>query len=228
MVKKSGSDCKIIVKNAQFIVRTVNPKQEYMDKLQNEIGNGFGSYPFLRPVTHTFLIPADAGSTVYSIPLTEIPIRCFMVMIPNDVLLGKMDKNPTNFLAHGLTNCTFQINGRSYPHSNGYQIKASSTSYDGTYQEVYHQLLQTIGIANLDSGFQVTRTEYPGGYFVLPFSFAPNKSDSYFTPIKQGAMQISLVFEKPIPKPITVLLLFQYSSIIKISSKGAIKLSYSG
>ncbi len=226
MMKKEGSDCKIVVKSAQFIVRTVKLKQAYMDKLQESIGTGFASYPFLRQYTHTCLIPADAGSYIYSIPITTVPIRCFLVMVENEVLLGKFDKNPTAFYSHGLTNCTFQINGRSYPHSNGYQIKSSSENLDGIYQEVFYQLLQTIGVANLDAGFQVSRTEFSGGYFVLPFSFAANKSEDYFTPIEEGVMQLSMVFDKPIPKPITVLLLFQYSSIIKISSKGAIKLSY--
>ncbi len=61
MLKKSGADTKVIVKNAQFVVRTLKLKQTYMDKLEADVGTGFATYPFLR---HFYsFIPLDILSS---------------------------------------------------------------------------------------------------------------------------------------------------------------------
>ena len=69
-----------------------------------------------------------------------------------------------------------------------------------------------------DDGFNITRDQFAGGYFLLGFDLTPTLCNgTYADPVQIGNVDIELKFAQELPETISVIVYCQYSNKIVIN-----------
>jgi len=84
---------------------------------------------------------------------------------------------------------------------------------DSKYLLAYQSLLTGINLEN--KTFGVDRQSYKDGNFIFAFIIQSFEGDASFYP-KKGTLKIELTFSKPLPKPVSALILAQTQNLLTI------------
>jgi hypothetical protein len=227
MAKDITKEYKIKILSAKMYLRSVKMSPGYQLRIKTELENKkVCAYPLIGTDCTTFLIPY--GTLTVTHPISKLgkqPIRIYLAFQRNEVMNGKYDKNPYNFEPHNLSEVSFVINGRNFP---TVPIKMSFLKDDdghiigGNYLRAYNELQRTTGVLNMNSGYNIDRSAFPKGFFILGVLSTEAFTDTSLAPPTQGSLVINLTFTKPVPA-LSAILLLEYQNIITVDGTGSVK-----
>lgn len=172
----------------------------------------------LYPITRVLMKDYSFTSGVQNVNMNNIahgilPQRIVMAMVSNMASNGTTTMNPFNFQHFGLSECNVAINGSTV---NGKSLKfdfENSRDIDG-----YWSLFASTGKMYHNVGSVISRKDYKDGYAIIVVDLSPSLCDGdYIDPDISGDLSISLTFKQNLSTAITVLLYFEYNSLIEVT-----------
>ena len=228
--KDPTKEYKIKFLSGSMFLRTLRMSKKYDENLKERLNAGqFCYYPMIRSEVFTFLVPFGTRSTMY--PLSKygkLPIRIYLALIPNSAQGGEYELNPYNFENYELTEASFVVAGRQYPSTPlriTYEKDMSGQVVAANFLRTYNELLRTTGVLDLNDGNDVSRTDYPKGFFILGLKTTEAGSDTHFAPPMQGNIIVNLSFGKPVPA-LSCVLFLEYQNMMTLDVAGNVQTDY--
>ena len=95
----------------------------------------------------------------------------------------------------------------------------------------YYGLFNALSQTGMDSTITFDRKEYLKGKIIFGFNFADDYSNGagingHLTPIKRGSMGIKVVFSKPLPEAVNLLVYCEFDNTIQIDKDNQVTTDY--
>lgn len=205
---------KVVIQNCSLLVRKVklNPSVFLAHAKILESGNAI--YPIHRTQIKTVSIARGFMSCSFEkIFSGQIPTRLVIALVDNDALNGSFTKNPYNFKHFSMSEISIFLDGQSH------SLKPLTMNFvDNTYIRAYLSLFNGTSMTGFDSGNDITREDFAGGYAIYVFDLTPDLySDESFNLIRQGSVRIDVKFRNALENTVSLLVYGEFENIIQIS-----------
>ena len=211
-------------------VRKVKVDQSVSDGVERMLKQTPALYPIRRVECKILTIPANQPNTRQDNIFSGIIPNSFVVgLVHVDASTGEYTKNPYNFQHFGVTSVSLTANGQEIPFklltlkypkdADGKIDPANDTELD--FDEAYNTLFSGTGKIYSNSGLDITREDYPGGYTLYAFDLTPDmcKSADYFNTVQRGSLTLALTFEASHKDAIGMVCYGDFENIIRIDSE---------
>ena len=176
------------------------------------------------PLRESFVVPITVNKGTMDTILDnvhngQLPTRAFVVLVDHNAFNGSTTLNPFNYQNFKLNYLAFYLNGIQYPE------KAFTPDFDKQlYIREYLSLFEATNQDNIDSCITLKREDFPKGKNIFAVNFNPDLASGccatgYLNPIKFGSLRLQLRFKEPLEKTITVLVYFQYDTLLEINQE---------
>ena len=157
-----------------------------------------------------------------------IPKSFVMGFVNVDAANGTYEKNPYNFAHFGVKTITLTVNGEEIPFKQlsltypteptGKIDPATDTEVD--FIQAYNTLFSGTGKMYANTGLDITRDEYPGGYALYAFDLTPDMCNStdYFNTVQRGTLSVAITL-KPHDEPIAMVCYGDFENVIRVDSE---------
>jgi hypothetical protein len=217
--------CGIEIQEAELFVRKVKISASVLIGHAKALSLGTAKYPITRVDVKTVTIPSGVqNKTIDGIYTGQLPKRCILGFVSNKAFNGTYNLNPYNFQHFNLSFLSLYVDSVQIP-SKPFTPNFGQSQFIREYNSLYHGS----GIFYKDIGNDITREEYPRGYFLTCFDLTPDLSchESHWTLQKNGSLRIELRFAQALTETVTVIVFSEFDNLIEIDNNRNIILDYS-
>ena len=151
----------------------------------------------------------------------KTPNHMMVFFLKNSQINGDLTADPFFFGRHDLREACVVINGQSFPSE-----KLRFNEVTGDYFNSYNFFMENIGCSG-DVSNGIKPSSYMKDCFSLAFDLTPDTClNNHLHSHTDSTIDIKLVFEKPLPTPITVLYISTYDNIISLSPDKSVSIDY--
>jgi len=169
-----------------------------------------------------FVIPLTVGEGIMDTIIDNVhngqfPKRAFVAFVDHNAFNGSYTLNPFNYKNFDLNHIAFHLNGIQYPE------KAYTPDFENKlYVREFLSLFEATNQDRLDSCINIDRENFIKGNNIFAFNFSSDLSSGccatgHVNPIKHGAVRLQVRFKRPLPNPITILVYFEYDTLLEIN-----------
>lgn len=226
LMKKTDdtTNYKITIQEAVLLVRKAKVNPSVSIAHERALTRANAKYPINRVDIKTITVPSAIQSKCCdNLFLGQCPKRIYVGFVSTAAYNSSPVLNPYNFKNYDFSHISVSTDTNSQVRS----IKADFSK--GQYLSSYLSLFTSSGTFFSDAGNSITREDYPGGFSILGFDLTEDlsASDSHLSIPRQGSVRLDLVFAKPLPEAITVILYAEFDNIIEIDRDRNIFIDYS-
>jgi hypothetical protein len=140
-------------------------------------------YPFYRTTMKTFAIPAGQYSfAVQDMFQGNVPTKMVVAMVTSAAFNGHIQKNPYDFRSFGLNSIGIYLDDEPV---RGKPLQLNFTDAKGiNYIEAYHSLFEGMDKDGEDTGLDISRDDFKGGYALFVFNLQYSTPDTF--PLLRG------------------------------------------
>lgn len=217
-VKSSIIDATLYVRKVQVNPSILIAHNRTLEKIN-------AKYPITRVEIKTVTIPAGLQSkTLDNLFMGQLPKRIILGLVTNTAFNGDFGKNPFNFQHFGLNFASMYVDGQQVP------AKPLQPDFDNKqYIMAYHTLYSGTGIHFKDEGNNISREEYPDGYFLLAFDLTPDLSASsdHWCLQRNGSLRVDIRFNTSLTETIDCILYAEFDNLLEIDRNRNVIVDYS-
>ena len=205
---------KSIITNASMFVRKVRLNPAVTLSHAKALERGTVKYPLKRVVVKTFSIPTgNVGAVQDNLFLSQTPNRLVIGLVDSAAFNGENARNPFNFQTLGLSFLSLYLDGKQVP-SKPLQPNFAG----GQYVRSFFNLMVSSGLANQDSGSNISRQDFTGGFALYSMDLTPSLIDDnqLFELVKSGALRMELKFVRALLRSVTVVVWAEMDSVLEI------------
>ena len=205
---------KSIITHASMFVRKVRLNPAVTLSHAKALERGTVKYPLKRVVVKTFSIPAgNVGAVQDNLFLSQTPNRLVIGLVDSAAFNGENARNPFNFQTLGLSFLSLYLDGKQVP-SKPLQPNFAG----GQYVRSFFNLMVSSGLANQDSGSNISRQDFTGGFAFYSMDLTPSLIDDnqLFELVKSGALRMELKFVRALLRSVTVVVWAEMDSVLEI------------
>ena len=211
-------------------IRKVKVDQAINDATENMLKQTPALYPIRRVECKVLTIPNGLpGMRQDNIFSGVIPKSFVFGLVDVDASNGTYGKNPYNFAHFGVHTVTLTANGEEIPFKQltlKYPKDADGEIDPATDKEVdfiqaYNTLFSGTGKIYANTGLDITREEYAGGYALYAFDLTPDMCNTtdYFNAVQRGSLSVAITFESAPADPIAMVCYGDFENVIRIDSE---------
>ena len=221
----SESEDKFIIEMTQL--RLLYRKIKLSEPIYKSVLNGFSSnkiakFKIVRSSFRPYLIPKGTTSTTIPNIFRGVkPFGLIVVLVDADAFNSKKNKNPWNLLPY--KKIALYVNGETIPN---YPLTMDTSDKLVSNAASYRWFLDNIGTAHSNDSNSITENMFCQGFTVSYWDLSANMSNGavLFGPtIASG--DLSLEWDKPLDKPVNVLVIDKKHDILNMDKNYNIKYS---
>ena len=187
-------------------------------------------YPIRRVECKVLTIPNGLPSVRQDNIFSGVIPKSFVFgLVDLDASNGTYKKNPYNFAHFGVHTVTLTANGEEIPFKQltlKYRKDVGGKVDPATDKEVdfiqaYNTLFSGTGKIYANTGLDITREEYPGGYALYAFDLTPDMCNTtdYFNAVQRGSLSVAITFESTPGASIAMVCYGDFENVIRIDSE---------
>ena len=210
-------------------IRKVKVDQAVSDATEIMLKQTPALYPIRRVECKVLTIPANFPSVRKDNIFSGIIPKSFVFGLVNvDASNGVYGKNPYNFAHFGVTTVTLTANGEEIPFKQltlKYPDDAlgkvdPATDDEVDFVQAYNTLFSGTGKMYANTGLDITRDEYAGGYALYAFDLTPDMCNTtdYFNAVQRGSLSVDITL-KSHEDPIAMVCYGDFENVIRIDSE---------
>ena len=214
LMTAAAANFKSIISHASLFVRKVRLNPSVTLSHAKALERGTAKYPLKRVVVKTFSIPTgNVGAVQDNLFLSQTPNRLVIGLVDSAAFNGENARNPFNFQTLGLSFLSLYLDGKQVP-SKPLQPNFAG----GQYVRSFFNLMVSSGLANQDSGSNINRQDFAGGFALYSMDLTPSLIDDnqLFELVKSGALRMELKFVAPLQRSATVVVWAEMDSVLEI------------
>ena len=214
LMAAADANFKSIITHASMFVRKVRLNPAVTLSHAKALERGTVKYPLKRVVVKTFSIPTgNVGAVQDNLFLSQTPNRLVIGLVDSAAFNGENARNPFNFQTLGLSFLSLYLDGKQVP-SKPLQPNFAG----GQYVRSFFNLMVSSGLANQDSGSNINRQDFAGGFALYSMDLTPSLIDDnqLFELVKSGALRMELKFVAPLQRSATVVVWAEMDSVLEI------------
>lgn len=225
LMASEDASYKLKIVNASFFARKVKINNgiqlKHIEKLDKQLKPA--RYPIRRVCMKSVNIPTGSLSwNEENLFSGVLPKRLVLGMVDSAGFDGSYNLNPFNFSNNKLKFCSLIYNGRMLPQ----KPLVSDFSSHHTLRN-YFTLLESTGKTFCDDGLDIDRSEYEEGYSLLAFDLTPDLAENgCYHLIRKGTIRLELKFDKPLERPLSVVVYSEYDASINIDKNRAVMTNF--
>ena len=232
MDKNSGNakiNPKVKLTDVVLRIRKVKVDPAINDATETMLKQTPALYPIRRVECKVLTIPSELPSVRQDHIFSGVIPKSFVFGLVNvNAANGTYDKNPYNFAHFGVTAVTLTVNGEEIPFKqltlkypkdgNGKVDPATDNEVD--FIQAYNTLFSGTGKIYANTGLDITREEYAGGYALYAFDLTPDMCNTtdYFNAVQRGSLSVSISLKKH-DDPIAMVCYGDFENVIRIDSE---------
>ena len=214
LMAAADANFKSIITHASMFVRKVRLNPAVTLSHAKALERGTVKYPLKRVVVKTFSIPTgNVGAVQDNLFLSQTPNRLVIGLVDSAAFNGENARNPFNFQTLGLSFLSLYLDGKQVP-SKPLQPNFAG----GQYVRSFFNLMVSSGLANQDSGSNISRQDFTGGFALYSMDLTPSLIDDnqLFELVKSGALRMELKFVRALLRSVTVVVWAEMDSVLEI------------
>ena len=214
LMAAADANFKSIITHASMFVRKVRLNPAVTLSHAKALERGTVKYPLKRVVVKTFSIPTgNVGAVQDNLFLSQTPNRLVIGLVDSAAFNGENARNPFNFQTFGLSFLSLYLDGKQVP-SKPLQPNFAG----GQYVRSFFNLMVSSGLANQDSGSNISRQDFTGGFALYSMDLTPSLIDDnqLFELVKSGALRMELKFVRALLRSVTVVVWAEMDSVLEI------------
>ena len=211
-------------------IRKVKVDQAINDATETMLKQTPALYPIRRVECKVLTIPNSLPGVRQDNIFSGVIPKSFVFGLVNvDASNGTYDKNPYNFAHFGVHTVSLTANGEEIPFKQltlKYPKDADGEIDPATDKEVdfiqaYNTLFSGTGKIYANTGLDITREEYAGGYALYAFDLTPDMCNStdYFNAVQRGSLSVAITFDEAPKTPIAMVCYGDFENVIRIDSE---------
>ena len=215
LLTANDTNVKIEIEDMMVVVRRVKLADHVYNSINAYLSKNDAIYPITRSTIKTFTKPAGVRDISINNQLStpDIPTRIIIGMVSNAAYSGAKALNPFEFKHFNINYADVRVNAKSVL-TRPLRMDMASRQY----LDVYNALMITLGLVGRDDGYNISRDQFDGGYFLLGVDLTPTLCNgAYADPIQSGNVDIELKFAQQLPETVTIIVYCQYSNKIIIN-----------
>lgn len=198
-------------------------------------------YPITRSTMKSYNISTGEVSTYLSNMFTgTLPKSIIIGFVRTMAFHGSQDLNPYNFQHFNMRSCGLKVNGENIP-SDPIQPDFKNDLFLREYMEFYRNvgidgkkyfilffvIFIFIILVNEDAGNIITPSLYKGGMYFMSFDLTGDQCNMLHRhPKENGNIDMTIVFNDPLKKPITIVVYANYDAQIEVTKKDGPTVKY--
>jgi hypothetical protein len=217
--------CKFEIQEAELFVRKLKINSSVLIAHAKALAVGTAKYNITRVDVKTVTIPTGIqNKTIDGIYTGQLPKRCIIGFVSNKAFNGTYDSNPYNFKNYNLSFLSLYVDSVQIPSKPFVPDFANKL-----YIREYDSLFQGSGVFYKDIGNDISREDYPNGYFLTGFDLTSTLSshENFWSVEKNGSLRIELRFAAALEETVTVIVFSEFDNLIEIDKNRNIILDYS-
>ena len=228
--KNSMIKPKVKLTDVVLRIRKVKVDQAINDATEITLKQTPALYPIRRVECKVLTIPNGLPGVRQDNIFSGVIPKSFVFGLVNvDASNGTYDKNPYNFAHFGVHTVSLTANGEEIPFKqltlkypkddDGKVDPATDTEVD--FIQAYNTLFSGTGKIYANTGLDITREEYPGGYALYAFDLTPDMCNTtdYFNAVQRGSLSVAITFETAPTDPIAMVCYGDFENVIRIDSE---------
>ena len=174
-------------------------------------------YPMVTGVVKRAVLKKDTvDAIIENIILGPQPNRIFVAFVENKAFNGSFTKNPYNFKLFDISHLCFYRNGQSLP-----TIPFQPDVDNGHTLREYYSFMDAANQTGTSTYIDINRDEWNSGYGIFGVNFTPDLSDGcgmdgHVNHLKTGSTRLQVIFRKPLPTAVTVLMYCEFDTVLQI------------
>ena len=211
-------------------IRKVKVDQAINDATETMLKQTPALYPIRRVECKVLTIPNSLPGVRQDNIFSGVIPKSFVFGLVNvDAANGVYDKNPYNFAHFGVHTVSLTANGEEIPFKQltlKYPKDADGEIDPATDKEVdfiqaYNTLFSGTGKIYANTGLDITREEYAGGYALYAFDLTPDMCNTtdYFNAVQRGSLSVAITFDEAPKAPIAMVCYGDFENVIRIDSE---------
>ena len=233
LMDKNGRDSmikpKVKLTDVVLKIRKVKVDQSVSDATEIMLGQTPALYPIRRVECKVLNIPSEFPTVRKDNIFSGIIPESFVFgLVSVDASNGVYERNPYNFAHFGVTNVTLTANGEEipfkqltlqYPEDLRGKINPA-TDDEVDFVQAYNTLFSGTGKIYANTGLDITREKYPGGYALYAFDLTPDMCNTtdYFNTVQRGTLTVDIKL-KSHKEPIAMVCYGDFENVIRIDSE---------
>ena len=201
-------------------IRKVKVDQTVSDATELILKQTPALYPIRRVECKALTIPQNLpGVRQDNIFSGIIPKSFVFGLVDANSYSGENNKNPYNFQHFKVKTVTLSVNGEEIPFKQLVLDYTSATAKD--FIQAYNTLFSGTGKVYANTGLDITREEYAGGYTLYAFDLTPDMCNTadYFNTVQRGSLSVDITFDGQTTVPINMVCYGDFENIIRIDSE---------
>ena len=201
-------------------IRKVKVDQTVSDATELILKQTPALYPIRRVECKALTIPQNLpGMRQDNIFSGIIPKSFVFGLVNANSYSGENNKNPYNFQHFKVKTVTLSVNGEEVPFKQLVLEYTSATAKD--FIQAYNTLFLGTGKMYANTGLDITREEYAGGYTLYAFDLTPDMCNSadYFNAVQRGTLSVDITFDGQTEVPINMVCYGDFENVIRIDSE---------
>ena len=201
-------------------IRKVKVDQTVSDATELILKQTPALYPIRRVECKALTIPQNLpGMRQDNIFSGIIPKSFVFGLVDANSYSGENNKNPYNFQHFKVKIVTLSVNGEEIPFKQLVLDYTSATAKD--FIQAYNTLFSGTGKMYANTGLDITREEYAGGYTLYAFDLTPDMCNTadYFNTVQRGSLSVDITFDGQTTVPINMVCYGDFENIIRIDSE---------
>jgi len=218
---------KLVINEATLYVAKLKVSPELLHAHQKALMISPAKYFITRcEVRQRTIMKGAVNADLEHVVTGQAPRRAQIFLVKNKAYNGAYNEDPFFFHHFDLSHIECFIDGRSYP-SSAYTPNFT----EGKYIREYHGFLDSLGQNFTESTITFDRLRYELGNVIFGFNFADDNSNGcgmngHLNPIKRGSLGIKIMFRKPLPEAINVLVYCEFDNVIEIDKDHQVTTDY--
>ena len=228
--KNSMIKPKVKLTDVVLRIRKVKVDQAINDATEITLKQTPALYPIRRVECKVLTIPNGLPGVRQDNIFSGVIPKSFVFGLVNvDASNGLYGKNPYNFAHFGVHTVTLTANGEEIPfkqltlkylgNPDGEVDPATDKEVD--FIQAYNTLFSGTGKIYANTGLDITREEYAGGYALYAFDLTPDMCNTtdYFNAVQRGSLSVAITFETAPTDPIAMVCYGDFENVIRIDSE---------
>jgi hypothetical protein len=214
------------ITDATLLVRRMKLSQPVLIALEKVLLTTTAKYPTTRVEMKSYTVPPGLLTfNMDNIFMGQLPVRLICVMTSNESVSGNYKKNPFNFQHYNLNFLNITKDGSPI---NSKPIQPSFAANSPDFIQSYFSTFQGTGIGTKDDGYDVSREEYPKGYFANVYDLTVDGSASshQWSLRKTGTIGLEARFSAALPEAINVIVYGEFQNLIEIDHERRVTTDY--
>lgn len=214
---------KISMKKLSWFVRKVDIASSLALSIENFLTKSSAKYPIRRVLCKTFNIDRNSQDTPHLIVSNgQVPRRLIVTFVDRKAFFGNFNLNPFCFMPYNLREITVTTGGFTFPKT---PIELNFTT--GKYVHGYVNLLEALGLAQMDRGNSLTLNEFANGYFFHAVDLTADNNDGLaWDLIQEGTCTVRVIFREVLQNDIKMLCFLEYDNLLTIDKNRNVFLDF--